>query len=90
MPYVDGVFNLADLTAFSKDLSSVILSCQDLSIPRGKKTPLEISRRASLVPSKMSTYLVVLHSKWFTWFSYLNNFLLAFDYEEVACINLTK
>jgi len=67
----------------------MILSCQDLSIPREKKTHLEISRRASLVPSKMSTYLVVLHNKWLTWFSHLNNCLLAFDYEEVY-INLEK
>jgi len=55
--------------------------------PKRKKTPLEISRRASLVPSKISTYLVVLHNKWFTWFSHLNNCLFAFDYEEVY-INL--
>ena len=43
-----------------------------------------------LVPSKVSTYLVVLHSKWFTCFSYLNNCLLAFDYEEIAFQKLVK
>jgi hypothetical protein len=35
--YVDSVFILAEHIAFSKGPFSMILSCQDLSIPKGKK-----------------------------------------------------
>jgi hypothetical protein len=73
------MFILAELIAFSKALFSMIFVVSGSVNPKWKKnTTIQIK------------YLGVLHSKWLTCFSYLNNCLLAFDYEEIAFQKLVK